>query len=305
MQNLRRLILFVLTTLLWTAAQCSADPFCVTTWNLRDFPSGVHNLRKPEVESTRIEAAAAVLKKIAPDVLILQEVRDKEACEKLAEAIEPGKYRSIVCSEFRDRSGIPTFQQVAILSRFPAVQTSSDNWHTVGLIDLPRGFAFVLLDINGQRVAFYSLHLKSNLVMGGDAQKQAQLNILKRELAAEQLLRHVEKLKATTNGVSAFVVGGDFNTNPDTPLFVSERTLGLLEGAGFLNCFGKTSPAGKVTCPENGRYPDATFDYLYFVGLRKAGDFIISTSALSDHLPVSCTFEIEAIRTQVTERNMP
>jgi hypothetical protein len=35
--------------------------------------------------------------------------------------------------------------------------------------------------------------------------------------------------------VSAIILGGDFNTNKDQPLFISERTLDVIQEAGFAN----------------------------------------------------------------------
>lgn len=278
---------------LLAAVPCSAGQFRVTTWNMHDFPSGVHNLRKPEVEPQRVEAAATVLRAIAPDVLLVQEIRDEDACRRLAEAITPDTYRVVVCSDFRDQAGMPTFQQVAILSRLPTAKAYWKKWETVGLVDPARGFAFAMLAIEGRNVAFYCVHLKSNLITGGNRERQVQLNILKRELAVEQLLRQAEGLKeAVTNGALAIVVGGDFNTNVDGPLFVSERTLELMEGAGYSNCFRNVARQARVTCPAQGGYPDATFDYLFFSGLGSTSGSNIIDSKLSDHRPVTCDLTI-------------
>jgi hypothetical protein len=48
----------------------------ITTWNLEWFPNGSPHNATQEKQSQRIEAAADVLKKLNPDVLLLQEMRD-------------------------------------------------------------------------------------------------------------------------------------------------------------------------------------------------------------------------------------
>jgi hypothetical protein len=48
----------------------------ITTWNLEWFPNGSAREATPEKQAQRIRAAADVLKKLNPDILLLQEVRD-------------------------------------------------------------------------------------------------------------------------------------------------------------------------------------------------------------------------------------
>jgi hypothetical protein len=52
----------------------------ITTWNLEWFPNGSPHETTPEIQAQRIEAAADVLKKLDPDILLLQEMRDYDAC---------------------------------------------------------------------------------------------------------------------------------------------------------------------------------------------------------------------------------
>ena len=52
----------------------------ITTWNLEWFPNGSSHDAAPEEQAPRIEAAADVLKKLDPDILLLQEMRDYDAC---------------------------------------------------------------------------------------------------------------------------------------------------------------------------------------------------------------------------------
>jgi hypothetical protein len=51
----------------------------ITTWNLEWFPNGSAHETTPEKHAQRIEAAADVLKKLDPDILLLQEMRDYDA----------------------------------------------------------------------------------------------------------------------------------------------------------------------------------------------------------------------------------
>ena len=191
----------------------------VTTWNLQWFPAGSAKSVPPAVEQQRIAAAAEQLKILNPDVLLLQEIRDWDTCERLSTALRPAQYHTLVCSAFRESfgGGIGR-QQVAILAKREAQAAWSESWKHRGKVDPPRGFAFAAIRYGGRDVGFYSLHLKSNLVRrNGDL--EAQLNIAKRESAADQLVQHIEDVRTSIMpSVSAIILGGDFNTNKDQPL---------------------------------------------------------------------------------------
>lgn len=51
----------------------------ITTWNLEWFPNGSPHEPTPEKQAQRIEAAADVLQKLDPDILLLQEMRGYDA----------------------------------------------------------------------------------------------------------------------------------------------------------------------------------------------------------------------------------
>ena len=115
----------------------------ITTWNLEWFPNGSVHDATPEVQTQRIAAAADVLRPIDPDIILLQEVRDYEACARLGEAIAPGMYHVAICSAFKEpfQSGLGK-QQVAILSKYQAQAAWAERWKSTNGVDPPRGFAF-------------------------------------------------------------------------------------------------------------------------------------------------------------------
>lgn len=267
-----------------------ADTLRVTTWNLEWFPSGSAKNATPEVEAEHISAAAKVLSVLNPDVVLLQEIRDWDSCQKLATALAPLKYEVIVCSTFKDGfSGTVGRQQVAILAKRTAEAAWAESWKVNGAVDPPRGFAFAMIRYGKHDVGFYSLHLKSNLVRGND-DREVQLNILKRELAAEQVVAHANEMQKKFTGLKAVLVGGDFNTNPDQNLFVSEKTISTFERSGFRCDYLAWPLAERITHPGKGKYPDATFDYLFAKGMRPNAKAEITTTTVSDHRPVTVEF---------------
>jgi hypothetical protein len=100
-----------------------ADTIRVTTWNLE--PRGATGVTNTTADTDQfpIEDAAAALKELNPDVLLLQQVRDSKMCDQIAQALKPADYKvlprsgrvrsgsrrmprwSVNCSSRSDRSG--------------------------------------------------------------------------------------------------------------------------------------------------------------------------------------------------------
>ncbi|MEN3371236.1 MAG: hypothetical protein V7609_3379 [Verrucomicrobiota bacterium] len=271
----------------------------VTTWNLEWFPNGSPKEIPPAEQAKRITAAADVLRPLNSDIILLQEVKDYAVCARLAEAIRPHSYQVAICSAFKEpfTPGLGK-QQVAILAKEPAQAAWSESWKHLDGIDPPRGFAFAWFKIGGSDVGVYSLHLKSNLIMKGNQAAETQKNIRKREVAIDQLLNHMhDVIGAAMPRVKSFVVGGDFNTNPDQPDFADEKTLLKLTAGGFHNAMEGMPLLQRVTHPGSGKYPDATFDYLFGSKMISARSQI-SPSRASDHYPVTCDFGLAATYAQ-------
>jgi endonuclease/exonuclease/phosphatase family metal-dependent hydrolase len=260
----------------------------ITTWNLEWFPNGSPKTIPAEEQAKRIAAAADVLRPLDSDILLLQEVRDYDACARLAEAIRPHTYRVAICSAFKGGK-----QQVAILGKEPAQAAWAEPWKSMEGVDPPRGLAFAWFKIGNESIGVYSLHLKSNLIMHGNEEVETAKNIRKREVAASQLLNHLRDVIATAiPSIKAVIIGGDFNTNKDQAMFASEKTLSTLTDAGFRNCMEDLPLPKRVTHPGNHGYPDATFDYLFSVNAASRSP-LITVSGVSDHHPVTCDFTIK------------
>lgn len=285
---MRRLTLFVFV--IWAAQLLAADAIRITTWNLKWFPSGVANRKDPTVEAVRIARAADVLRDIDPDIVLLQEIRDEDSAERLFAAIAPQRYQVAIVSRFQEGATVG-WQQLVIAAKIPAKVALAQRWKTTGLVDPPRGFAYAAFQIGTLTVAVCSVHLKSNLTRG-DAFRQTQLDILKRELAAQQLIEQLGKL-ATDSGIKpdVIVVGGDFNTSPDDLRFASERTLRIFSDAGFVNPLMALAPERRVTIPSEGRYPSATFDHI-LVLRGSVLETAVTPSTVADHWAVTVTLKL-------------
>ena len=262
----------------------------VTTWNLQWFPNGSPKEATPSKQEENIRRAADILRQLDPDIILLQEVHDGPVCQRLGEAIKPGAYHLAICSRFHS-GGLPP-QQVAILGKENAQAAWDEKWKSMEGVDPPRGFAFAWYKIRGAELGVYAVHLKSNLVMKGDHAIETAKNIRKREVAAEQVLEYTQtEIARRMPTIRTVIVGGDFNTNLDQEEFAAEKTIPILTAAGFRNCMEGLPLVQRVTHPGEGRYPDATFDYLFAKNAVPGPPKIVQTPA-SDHMPVTVDFTI-------------
>ena len=260
----------------------------ITTWNLEWFPNGSPHETTPEIQAQRIEAAADVLKKLDPDILLLQEMRDYDACVRLGEAIHRGAYQIAICSAFKGAK-----QQEAIIAKIPAQAAWSEAWKSMEGIDPPRGFAFAWFKIGNADIGVYSLHLKSNLITHGDKEIETVRNIRKREVSIQQLLAHIhDVIETVIPSIKGLIIGGDFNTNHDQAMFAPEKTLDTLTSAAYQSVFEGVPFDQRITHPGSHGFPDATFDYLFGKNVR-IGKPVITQTSVSDHLPVTCDVLIQ------------
>lgn len=248
----------------------------VMTWNLKWFPGGKTSTQ--ETATAHIEAFRKEVKRISPDFLILQEVATQAAID---EALKPldSNWQTVVISNFK-QGGYIAGQQIAIAAKISGDRSWVAPWEK-GWANAPRGYAFAAFKINGRSLALYGLHLKSNL---GNSLE----NTSKREDAVQQLMAHIAVEEAQSGKFDHIVIAGDFNTDdPDSPFAQAkgERTFAKLTDGGFFWTFSGVGHENRITCPGNGRYPDASFDHIFTRGLGNPISRVIKASG-SDHYPV-------------------
>lgn len=255
----------------------------VVTWNLKWFPGGRMGASK-EQQDRHIDEVRKEISKLKADIVILQEVGSAEALEETIKPLGQAWHVAVV-SRFKQGNFL-SGQQVAIAARMPAESVWSEPWEK-GWAGPPRGYAHASFNVGGKRLAVYGIHLKSNLGNPGE-------NTSKREDAIEQLIAHIHTGRERMAKPDAVIIGGDFNTDdPDTPAGQSpgERTFSMLRKAGFHWSFEGIGHEDRITCPGNGRYPDACFDYFFTSGIGKPLSAVAKADG-SDHLPVVMDVEI-------------
>lgn len=257
----------------------------VASWNLQWFPGKSSRGGSSEGESKHINAVIDELKAIDADILLLQEIRDPDALNRILHSIPD--YSLDVISDFEGNL------EVAVLSRAPAKATAGFMQEFVGgeVADPPRGFAYATILLDDTSVlAAYSVHLKSN--SGGIEETNP-----KRMESARQLVEHALSLKKHyEEGGKRFtaVIGGDFNSDPTDDKWHNDKTLNILTKSGFEWTGLNVAQEDRISWLSNGRYPDAVFDHILVLSadeLKATSSITHKTSRdVSDHRAVIVDF---------------
>lgn len=273
--------------LLALAFGSSAQALTVVAWNLEWFP-GRSPQTTPEAEAQQMAACQEALKKLNPDILIVEELRNWQVFADLVSAV-PG-LRVNVVSAYRDESsGKITHQQVGIASKLNAVAAWSEAWKPA-FTNLPRGFSFAALEhpTDGSLLMVYGLHLKSNRVKHEEEESlEDQLNANMRDASVAQLLQHMKEVERIFDGrtIRGWLAGGDMNTNQDGQF--GDHVVDAMVQAGFWNTWSGVARENRLTWHGNKFHEPTTFDYLFTKGLGEpVAAAPVQDEATSDHGPV-------------------
>jgi endonuclease/exonuclease/phosphatase (EEP) superfamily protein YafD len=260
--------------------------FTVAFWNIQWFPGGRPDATARE-ESRQIEAVHSTIKRIRPDVVGMEEVRD---FAKAGLAVQPlNGFKVDVCANFPPREGQNQAQEVAIASRLQPMSAWTEQWKPAGAATPPRGFAFAAYQLQPGRVLLlYCVHLKSNY---GEIAE----NVPIRQESVRQLLSHQAAMEDAYKklGKITCVIGGDFNTSLDDPRFKAEQTLRELMNHGFLWAWQNVPLSSRLTLPGTQNFPAACFDHIFYRGATLKEAFVVNTPRqASDHRAIVAVFDL-------------
>jgi hypothetical protein len=234
-----------------------------------------------------LEEAAATLRELNPDVLLLQQVRDWRMCEQLAQALEPANYKVLICSSFGDVGAATSRrQQVAILSKAKAYFAWWDAWRKGGEAVLPGGLAFAAVQFGEQRVGLFSVQAGSASAIAGDG-GQSAARLKAQAASVSQLLEQVSSVgKWVTNQVQVFVVSGTFDAGREDRLVAQETPLGLLEESGFGNAFLPALAGERMAQPR-------VADNIFTQPAGCATNIRITSTPDFAYQPITCDVELD------------
>lgn len=178
---------------------CGAASLRVVHWTVEDASS------KPAAP----EVAAATLKPIKPDVILLEHLPDPRFSEQLVEALKPDVYQVLICSSFRHpQLATLNRHQAAILARQGACSAGSQTWRLADQTNFPGGCIFAALQTEAGRIGFFCVQLDDQLAQAV-AGPQTAATVRLQAFYADQWIRGVDLCHHwPSNSIDAVVVGG-------------------------------------------------------------------------------------------------
>ena len=263
----------------------------IIAWNIEWYPGNRRFARGHQMAAH----AALVIPQLAemnPDIFLAQEIRDWNSFALLTDAV-PG-LRPVSVSAFTlESTGEYWRQQLGTASKLHVEAAWSEPWREGEKITPRRGFNAAVIRIPGghQHLLVYNLHLKSNR---SSSDEETLENFRTREESVRQIFAHMREMREQVfkNRIKGVIVAGDFNTNHDGQ-FEGDRTIAMMEEAGFHNTWKGVPPQDRHTWRGNDRFQPTTFDYIFTLDLPETTATMIPVKdGSSDHWPVQITLDL-------------
>ena len=302
--------LFALT-LIFAMLPCSAKEVTVMSYNVENMfdvfddpytgDEGTDVKRRDE-----ILAIAKAIAKADADIVVFQELENEHLLEGMVKTfLADAGYEYIAAQRTNDKRGI----NLGVISRYPIKRLSSYRYMTLTHPDYPeqtwrfaRDAMQITLDVNGEELHIFNVHLKSNSSRAGDPNSMKWRSA--EMLGVKSIVRELLQEKPTAN----VLVMGDCNSNIETRPeqdrpWPATQLMRAAEKDGsrlLIDVFDGQAYEQRVTIMGDDKYPPAVFDYIYASPalakkLVKDSPMVIRDEELttgSDHRPVTATFDI-------------
>lgn len=252
---------------LLTSAPLVADPIRIVSWNLASLETTADKNAPLEA---RLNSAALALRKLQPDVVLLQEVPNWKTAADLAARIDT-RFGVRICSAYGGATAAERSpRQMAVLSRFNSSITFHEGWRGTPT-HAGVGYAFAMLDIQGKRVGFASLVLPA----ATDTEDSAG-----RLVAAGQFFVKLAEIRGwTANGPDAFFFGGTLAAGDD----VTDAVLQRAREEGFVSAYLNLPREARATLRARDGRPALTTDYIFGEGGGYVAPVQVTPNIVSDH----------------------
>ncbi len=271
---------------LFLAGHGLAAPLRVTSWDMRTRPGG----STPATAESQVQDAAAAIKKLDPDVILLHQVRDWPMCAQLAQALKPADYNVLVCTAFREaEAGGAAPSQEAILAKRKAYFAWSEPWRVEGETGSMGGFAFAALQVGKQRLGFFVVQLGPRLAAAAGAGPNSAL-AWSQSACRRQWEQEVASYRNwATNRPEGVVIAVAFNSASAGPLSGGGTSTQNLKAEGFAAALLGAPLDQPITLPAPGEPPGT--DVEHFSARLEAEPGGLSGVILS-RCPATCELEV-------------
>jgi hypothetical protein len=213
----------IIALLFLLALQSFGEPVRVGIARLDFTAANSHDASAAEAERRQLRDLASALERSDFDLIILPEVKNRQACNALAKLLKPSTYQIAICSNFRSPANNAPVRQIAILSKTAPIATWSEEWRGPAQVDLAGGFGFGAFRCGTNVVGLFALRLEDS-----DGPEAVTSVGRQYEAAGRYVMHHVNWVESrVTNGTAGFVIIGD---DPALSTFEQGGFRGALEG---------------------------------------------------------------------------
>jgi len=269
----------------------SAETLRITSWNLASpAASSVASTNDP-----LIQMAAPVLRGLAPDIVLLQNVQDWRTCANLAKALQPVEYSLVVCSSFRPGLGAAANRnQVAILSRQKAYFSWSEAWRAEPGTGLEGGYAFAAMQLLGkQRIGVFSAHLDA-LQLPSPADQAPEAIGRSAESFARQLLKQADSARQwQMNQVQTVLVVNSFDMAPRLSGPLKRHAASTYAAAGLSEALPQLERAPAITGKVSSSLPATATEEFFLDSSVFASSAQATTAPGFAHAAITWDIELD------------
>ncbi len=230
----------------------------IATYNLENYSDGIGDgpRRTPERLAGQTKGAARIIDRMAPDILMLQEIENPSVLRMLAGACDTPFANGYITSLESPYGEVKL--NLALLSRLEPLEVMEIDFGPLTSRNRPpRGALRARFALGDRRqLLIYGVHLKSNW---GDRER----NIEKRRAGLYWVVRDLEAVRDRHPGIRwEVLVAGDMNVDPQSPDFRDDRSLDALTGMEDL--WAGVPPSARVTLPTRRGDPERLFPPVVF-----------------------------------------
>ncbi len=264
-----RRFLSILAVSLLALTAVHSQSLNIATWVV-ELPDSNTTNRAAEHEPI-LQRAAAVLKPLNPDIIVLHGFPGRSATKQLSDLLRPRVYHNPIYSSFRKDppSTEPLDPAVTVLTKRQASHTKTIDWRSTGRLDIPGGFSFAVFPLGTNLFVLYTVQFPK-VTPGMPRDRIADIP-RRRELCARYIVSHQSWLfeAATNSGKFAYLAT---DLEMDAASATNDPALAILTANGFKPCSGNRTMVASAALSSTGWPPDGSLTSAFLKGTDFPGD---------------------------------
>ncbi len=264
-----RRVLSILLLTLSSVVAAPAQSLTVATWlvELPDAPP----TNSAAAFAPYLERAAAVLKPLNADVILLHGIPSRSTTKQLSDLLKPASYLNPIFSSFlKDSPSTRTVSPVlTVLSKHAPPYSRTVAWRETGRLDIPGGFSFCIIQQPVEVLMFYTVQFPR--VASWMTREMAASIPRRRELCARYIVAHQRWLfDSATHEHKAAYLATDLEV--DQPGGTNDPACAVLLANGFKLAPGNRTLSASTAQSSTGWPAEGSLVSAFYKGAVTVGE---------------------------------